>query len=355
MTEPASRAVRAASPETSRTRFLAACRCQPVDRAPVWLMRQAGRCLPEYRALKEQHSFLELVRTPELAVEVTLQPIRRFAFDAAILFSDILVVPEALGQAYRFREQGGIEMAFPVRTGADVARLEEAALPPRLAYVAEALRRLQDRLAGQTALIGFAGSPWTLANFMVEGGSAPRWTRALAMLEEDPGLYGRLAEKLTRAVTRHLELQIEAGADAVQIFDTLGWVAGPAHFEAASGRWLREIVTALANRVPVIVFAKGVHHAWDRLAGTGAAVLGVDHTVALREVARQVPAAVALQGNLNPDLLLTRPERVTASTRSILEEMAGRPGHLFNLGHGVPPDAALENIAAVVETVRSGA
>lgn len=342
-----------APPPGNRERFLAACRCQPVDRPPVWLMRQAGRCLPEYRALKVKHTFLELVQTPELAVEVTLQPIRRFGFDAAILFSDILVIAEALGQKYHFREAGGIGMDFAVRSAADMARLDDAALPERLGYVWEALRRLKAALAGKTALIGFAGSPWTLANFMIEGGSSPGFGRALEMVRKAPDLYARLAEKLAQAVARHLQLQIEAGAEAVQIFDTLGGLAPAEWFEAASGKWLRAIVAELGNRVPVIVFAKGVHHAWSALAATGATVLGVDHAVSLREVAGQVPAQVALQGNLDPALLLTNPEQVVAATRAILEEMRGRPGHIFNLGHGVPPDAGLENIAALVDTVRA--
>lgn len=336
-------------------RFLAACRCQPTDRPPVWLMRQAGRCLPEYRALKERYTFLELVQTPDLAVEVTLQPIHRFGFDAAILFSDILIVAEALGQHYHFRETGGIGMDFAVRSAAEVDRLDDSAIEERLGYVWEALRILRRELGGKTALIGFAGSPWTLANFMIEGGSVPAWGNALAMVREEPALYARLAEKLTRAVTRLLELQIQAGAEVVQVFDTLGGLAGEEHFEAASGRWLREIVTGLGGRVPVIVFAKGVHHAWPDLAATGANVLGVDHGVAIADVAARVPADVALQGNLDPSLLLTSPDQVRAGVRGVIGSLKGRPGHVFNLGHGVPPEAKLENLAALVETVRATA
>jgi uroporphyrinogen decarboxylase len=340
---------------SNRDRFLMAARCEPTDRPPVWLMRQAGRCLPEYRALKERHSFLELVQTPDLAVEVTLQPIRRFGFDAAILFSDILIVAEALGQHYHFREAGGIGMDFAVRSAADVDRLDESAIEERLGYVWEALRLLRRELDGNTALIGFAGSPWTLANFMIEGGSVPAWGNALTMVREEPALYARLAEKLTRAVTRLLQLQIEAGAEVVQVFDTLGGIAGEEQFEAASGRWLREIVSGLSGRAPVIVFAKGVHHAWSDLAATGANVLGVDHGIGLAEVAAQVPAGVALQGNLDPALLLTTPDEVRAGVRRVIDLLKGRPGHIFNLGHGVPPEAKLENLAALVETVRATA
>src|ERR1700744_5433976 len=207
---------------TARERFRLAARCQPVDRPPVWLMRQAGRALPEYRKLKEKYSFLELVQTPELAVEVTLQPIRRFGFDAAILFSDILVIPEAMGQSYRFRETGGIEMDFAVRTKADIQRLSVEKVVKRLRYVDKALRLLRKELGDKTALIGFAGSPWTLATFMMEGGSAEKYTRALALFREDPKTFRALATKLTEAITLYLQMQIAAGVDAVQIFDSHG-------------------------------------------------------------------------------------------------------------------------------------
>src|ERR1700744_4615036 len=207
---------------TCRERFLKACHCERVDRPPVWLMRQAGRALPEYRKLKEKYSFLELVQTPELAIEVTLQPIRRFGFDAAILFSDILVIPEAMGQSYRFRETGGIEMDFIVRTKADIERLSVEKVVKRLRYVDKALRLLRKELGDQTALIGFAGSPWTLATFMMEGGSAEKYTRALALFREDPKTFRALAKKLTEAITAYLKMQIAAGVDAVQIFDSHG-------------------------------------------------------------------------------------------------------------------------------------
>jgi uroporphyrinogen decarboxylase len=315
-------------------------------------MRQAGRALPEYRALKEKHSFLELVQTPDLAAEVTLQPIRRFGFDAAILFSDILVVNEALGQNYRFRETGGIQMDFAVRNAADVERLQVGAVRERLDYTSRALQRIKAELAGRTALIGFAGSPWTLANFMMEGGSSDAFTCAKALFHADPGLFGRLMEKLTAAVTELLRMQIEAGADAVQIFDSLGDLLAPETYREASARWMKEIVAGLGGRVPVIVFGRGAHASWDVLADTGAQVLGVDWQMRLADVARQLPANIALQGNLDPFLLTTTPEKVATETRRILGEMRGRPGHIFNLGHGVPPAAKLENIASLVETVR---
>jgi uroporphyrinogen decarboxylase len=337
---------------TNRQRFLDACHCRVVDRPPVWLMRQAGRALPEYRELKARHDFLELVRTPELAAEVTLQPIRRFDFDAAILFSDILVAAEGLGQSYRFRDGGGIQMDFPLRERNDIARLEVAALPEKLDYVPRALRLLKKSLGEKTALIGFAGSPWTLANFMLEGGSAREFARAKNLFQEQHDVFRFLMEKLTVAVTKLLEMQIAAGADAVQIFDSLGGLLPRDDFEAASARWMKQIISTLGRAVPVIVFSKDVHDNWQALVETDANVLGIGPGIRLAEVRKRVPASVGLQGNLDPALLTATPREAAAETQRILEEMRGARGHIFNLGHGVPPDAKLENISALVETVK---
>ena len=338
---------------TNRQRFINACGCRPVDRPPVWLMRQADRALPEYRALKQKYSFLELVQTPELATEVTLQPIRRFDFDAAILFSDILVVCEGLGQPYRFREQGGIEMEFLIESAADVARLQVEAVTERLQYVAKALPMIKSELNGRTALIGFAGSPWTLANFMVEGGGVKEYSKAKALFYSDPKLFGRLMEKLTAAVSRFLQLQIDAGVDAVQIFDSLGGVLSDGNFAAASANWMKQIIASLKGQVPVIVFAKGAHGNWSDLVATGAQVLGVDWNIRLADVRARLPQRVGVQGNLDPGLLATRPDVVATETRRILREMGGQAGHIFNLGHGVTPSAKLENIQSLVDTVRA--
>lgn len=338
---------------TCRQRFLKACRCERVDRPPVWLMRQAGRALPEYRKLKEKYSFLELVQNPELATEVTLQPVRRFGFDAAILFSDILVVPEAMGQRYRFRDTGGIEMDFAVRTKADIERLSVERVAKRLSYVDKALRRLRKELGKKTALIGFSGSPWTLATFMMEGGSASRYTRALALFREDPRTFRALMKKLTEAVTEYLKMQIAAGVDAIQIFDSHGGHLAPGEFQEASGRWMKQIVSGLARKAPVIVFSLGTHHNWNDLVATGANVLSVDWQFPLREAQKVVPPRVALQGNLAPALLADgSPDEVARATSAVLVEMLARAGHIFNLGHGLPPTAKLENIQALVDTVQ---
>lgn len=343
----------AAKELTCRQRFLKACRCQPVDRPPIWLMRQAGRALPEYRNLKEKYSFLELVQNPELAAEVTLQPIRRFGFDAAILFSDILVIPEAMGQPYRFRDAGGIEMDFAVQTRADIERLSTERISERLHYVDKALRLLRNELGNNTALIGFSGSPWTLATFMMEGGSAEKYTRALALFREDPRSFRTLASKLTDAVTEYLNMQIAAGADAVQIFDSHGGHLSPQEFQIASGQWMKEIISALGAKVPVIVFSLGTHENWNDLVATGANVLGIDWQYPLREAQKLVPPNVALQGNLAPSLLSEgTPDEVARAASTVLVDMLARPGHIFNLGHGLPPTAKLENIQALVDTVQ---
>jgi uroporphyrinogen decarboxylase len=337
---------------TGRQRFLDACHCRPMERTPVWLMRQAGRALPEYRKLKQKHTFLEMVQTPELAVEVTLQPIRRFGFDAAILFSDILVVAEGLGQGYQFRDGRGIEMEFLIQSSADVTRLDVKAVPERLAYTGKALARLKQELAGQTALIGFAGSPWTLANFMIEGGGVKEYSKAKQLMHNDLGMFEALMDKLTRAVTLFLQHQIDSGADAVQIFDSLGGLLAGETYRSGSMQWMRRIIDSLRGQVPVIVFSKGVHGNWRDLSECGASVVGIDWNTDLRLAAAQLPPEVAVQGNLDPFWLTTTPEIVARETRAILKAMRDRPGHIFNLGHGVPPATSLANIESLVGTVR---
>jgi len=315
-------------------------------------MRQAGRALPEYRALKEKHSFVELVRTPELAAEVTLQPIRRFDFDAAVLFSDILVIPEAMGQPYHFREGGGIEMDFAIASAGDIQRLDHRHIAENLQYIADALRLIKPSLKDRTALLGFAGSPWTLANYMIEGSSTGGFARAKSLFYTEPLLFAELMEKLSLAVIELLKLQIAAGVDAVQIFDSSGGLLADNAFDAASGRWIRQIITALGRQVPVILFSRGTHGKWASLIATGADVLSVDWTQPLAEVRALLPGNVGVQGNLDPDLLATTPKIVTAETARILQAMKGQSGHVFNLGHGVTPAAKLECIEALVSTVR---
>lgn len=316
-------------------------------------MRQAGRSLPEYRAVKEKHSFLEIVQTPELATEVTLQPIRRFGFDASILFSDILVITEAMGQPYFFRDQGGIAMDFAVTTEADIDRLNGEDVPERLRYVEAALKMIRGALPKETALLGFAGSPWTLANYMMEGGSNKELMAARQLFYTEPALFDRFMEKLTRAITEYLQMQIDTGVDAVQIFDSHGGVLHPDAFERASGQWIQRIVEQLRGDTPVIVFSKGANGCWESLVKTGAQILGVDWTVRLPDVKRGLPKNVAVQGNLDPLVLSTSAEVAARETQGILESMRGLDGHIFNLGHGVQPCSRIDAIEAVVSTVQS--
>ncbi len=315
-------------------------------------MRQAGRCLPEYRELRLKHSFLDLVRTPELATEVTLQPIRRFAFDAAIIFSDILVIPEALGLPYHFDEKG-MKMERLVKSMKEISRLDPVPVPRKLSYVAEALALTRRKLGAETALIGFAGSPWTLACYMIEGTGSREFTEMRRLAYEEPKLLDALLAKLSDSLVRYLKMQIKAGADAVQIFDSLGGALPPDLFPAFSARWITRVIKALKSPVPVIVFSKGVHANWNDLAATGANVVGVDWGVRLSDARSSLPKRIALQGNLDPAILLGPPAAARRAARRILDEMKGRPGHVFNLGHGVPPEARLETMAAVLETVRS--
>jgi uroporphyrinogen decarboxylase len=338
---------------TSRERFLAACACAPLDRPPLWIMRQAGRYLPEYRALKEKHSFLEMVRTPSLATEVTLQPLRRFpGLDAAILFSDILVIPEALGQGYRFKEEGGIAMEFRLESRPQIDALAPAAaVPDKLRYVAEALGQIKHALAGSHALLGFGGSPWTLAAYMVEGGGSEDFARIKSLFYTDRATFDALLEKLTAALIAYFQMQIAAGADAIQIFDSWGGVIAGPDYEAASLQWIRRIIAALPAGFPIILFAKGTAPHLAAQGGSGARVLSVDWTCDLAAVRRTLPARVAVQGNLDPVLLLTTPAIVRHEVERLLESMRGTRGHVFNLGHGITPQARLECVGALVETV----
>ncbi len=334
-----------------RERFLGALHCQPVDRPPLWLMRQAGRALPEYRALRQRYSFLQLVQNKELATEVTLQPLRRFGFDAAILFSDILVVPEALGQPYQFRDTGGVQMDFAIQGESDLNRLRWDGFLGRLEYVANALRMIKKELNGQHALLGFCGSPWTLANFMVEGGSSKEFVGAADLLKREPAVMARFLERLAQATVEYLRLQVQAGADGVQIFDSLGGLLDDHLFYEGSARWIVQIVRELSPLAPVIVFSKGPRNRWEELLASGARVLGFDSTTPLAKARQLVPAQMAIQGNLDPAVMTTTTAEVAAATKEVLDQINGRRGYIFNLGHGLPATTPLENIQTLVETV----
>jgi uroporphyrinogen decarboxylase len=337
---------------TSRERFLAAIHRQPHGRPPVWVMRQAGRYLPEYRALKAKSDFLTMVRTPDLAVEVTLQPLRRFAqLDAAILFSDILVIPEALGVGYQFREEGGIQMQRALSSEADLASLTVNGAAGRLQYVYDALKILRRELSTQKALLGFAGSPWTLACYLLEGGGSETFPRTKALVKSNPQFLHALLKVLTEVIADYLTQQFKAGADAVQIFDSWAGVLQGNDYESFSLRYIRDILGKLPVGAPVIVYAKGKSAQASALASTGAACLGVDWTMPLSQVRALAGRAICLQGNLDPEFMVGAPALAAQATQAILKDNAGDPGHIFNLGHGITPDAKIETMEAVLNTV----
>ncbi|MDX6766517.1 MAG: uroporphyrinogen decarboxylase [Candidatus Methylacidiphilales bacterium] len=336
---------------TSRERFLTAARGGRPDRAPVWLMRQAGRYLPEYRALKERYSFLEMVRTPDLAADVTLQPMRRFPLDAAIIFSDILVVPEAMGQPYHFKDTGGIAMDYILERPDQFDSLAGVGAAARLQYVPAALRLVRQALGPDKALLGFCGSPWTLATYMVEGGSPGEGARIRSLFHHDRARFDRLMEKITSVCGDYLLMQVEAGVDAVQIFDSWGGLCDDAMLEEATLKWMRQLVVRLQGRVPAIVFGRGQSHRALQVAGTGAQVLSLDTGADLAAIQATLPVGMAVQGNLDPLLLTGDPQAAVSATRVLLASTRERGAHIFNLGHGITPQARVETVAAVIDAV----
>lgn len=317
-------------------------------------MRQAGRYLPEYRELKEQHDFLTMVRTPELAAEVTLQPLKRFPLDAAIIFSDILVIPEALGQGYHFRDQGGIGMDYLLDSPEKIEALDPAKIGEKLKYVGDALRLTRAKLGEETALLGFCGSPWTLACYMIEGGSSKDYSAVKQLALSQPEQFETLMQKLSQAILEYLHLQIDAGADAVQIFDSWAAICPASHYEAWSLRWIHHIIHELKDRAPVILYAKGMGHKAPHLMHTGARVISLDWTIDLRRMRQSIGHGAAVQGNLDPTVLTTTPEITRRETRRVLEAAGPNPGFIFNLGHGMLPSARIECVEALMETVTGG-
>jgi uroporphyrinogen decarboxylase len=330
---------------------------QPVERTPVWMMRQAGRYLPEYRATRARAgSFLKLCMTPELACEVTLQPLARYPLDAAILFSDILTVPQALGLGLEFETGEGPRIERPVRSRADVARLSVPDPEVELRYVMDAVRLIRRELGGRVPLIGFAGSPWTVGTYAVEGGSSREFSRIKAMMYEEPATLHALLGVLTDATRLYLNAQIAAGAQAVMIFDTWGGVLTPAYYRDFSLQYMQRIVAGLtrehdARRVPVILFTKGGGAWLETMAATGCDALGVDWTTDLADARRTVRDRVALQGNLDPNCLYASPARIREEVARVLASYGHGDGHVFNLGHGIHPEVPPEHAGAMIAAV----
>ncbi|WP_456375498.1 uroporphyrinogen decarboxylase [Thiolapillus sp.] len=340
-------------------RFLRALLRQPVDMTPVWMMRQAGRYLPEYRATREKAGdFLSLCQNPELACEVTLQPLERFPLDAAILFSDILTIPDAMGLGLYFEEGEGPRFKHPVQDKAAIDALPIPDPEEELRYVMDAVRTIRRELDGRVPLIGFSGSPWTLATYMVEGGSTKNFALSKGMMFDRPELMHALLEKLAASVTSYLNAQIAAGAQAVMIFDTWGGTLTPSDYREFSLAYMQRIIEGLTReaedrRVPVVLFTKGGGQWLEAMADTGCDALGLDWTTDIGEARSRVGARVGLQGNMDPSTLYASPAVIRRSVDRILEDYGTGTGHVFNLGHGIHPGVDPEHAAAMVEAVHA--
>ena len=332
--------------------LLKALALQPTSHTPIWLMRQAGRYLPEYNKTRARAgSFLKLAKTPELAAEVTLQPLERFPLDAAIVFSDILTIPDAMGLGLAFAEGEGPRFERPLREESSILKLA-APDPGELRYVFDAIRESKRAIAGRVPLIGFSGSPFTLACYMVEGAGSDNWRTLKTLLHSRPDLLHRILEVNTRAVTDYLNAQVEAGADAVMLFDTWGGILSHGDYETFSLNYAREIFQKV-TKVPTILFTKGGNPWLGAMMQSGSAAIGLDWTADARAARKLAGGRVALQGNLDPAALFAPPERVREAARKVLESFGAQPGHIFNLGHGILPQTPVESVAALVDEVRT--
>jgi uroporphyrinogen decarboxylase len=339
------------------TRFLDTIAGKPVDATPVWLMRQAGRYLPEYRATRAKAgSFMGLATNPELACEVTLQPLARYELDAAILFSDILTVPDAMGLGLSFAEGEGPRFARPVRTASDIAKLSVPDIGSELRYVTDAVSLIRRELQGRVPLIGFSGSPWTLACYMVEGGGSDNFARIKSLALNEPKLMHQLLEVVTASVIAYLAAQRDAGAEALMVFDTWGGVLAPHVYREFSLRYLTRIAQEFRrgdgdDNTPLILFGKGNAPYLEDLAASGAEGVGIDWLVSLEEARRRTAGKVALQGNLDPVTLYAGPDTIRAEVARALASYGHGSGHVFNLGHGMSPDMNPEHVKVLVDAV----
>lgn len=340
-------------PNLQNDLFLRACKRLPVERTPIWMMRQAGRYLPEYRAVREKADFLTMCKTPELAAEVTIQPVDLIGVDAAIIFSDILVIPEAMGMHLEMHEGKGPIFPKPIRTESDADELKIIEPEKDLKYVLDAVSLTKKELNGRVPLIGFSGSPWTLLTYMVEGKGSKNFAEVKKLIYNNPELAHKLLGKISDAVAEYLSAKIEAGADAVQIFDTWGGILTQNDFNEFSLQYIQQIISKLRRKdEPVIVFAKGVHYNIETLANCGADVLGLDWTMNLGEVRKKVGDKVALQGNMDPTKLYSTEEGIMKEATKILDSFGNGSGHIFNLGHGILPDVPPANAKLLVDFVK---
>ena len=339
--------------------FLRALLKQPIDRTPVWMMRQAGRYLPEYRQVREQAgSFLDLCTNPELACEVTLQPLRRFKFDAAILFSDILTIPDAMGLGLYFTEGEGPKFKSPLKTAADINKLAIPDPHSELKYVIDAVSLIRKSLEGSVPLIGFSGSPWTLATYMVEGGSSKSFQKVKGLMFDQPKLMHALLDKLAQSVALYLNAQIAAGAQAVMLFDTWGGMLSTEDYHEFSLFYAKQVKSLLTDgpngeKIPSIFFTKGGGLWLEAMADSGYDALGLDWQTDLHNARTRVGDKVALQGNMDPVTLYASPEVITEKVKVVLEKYGKGSGHVFNLGHGILPDINPEHVKAMVDAVHT--
>ena len=343
--------------ELKNDTFIKALLKQPVPYTPIWMMRQAGRYLPEYRQVRaEAGSFLNLCTNPELACEVTLQPLRRFDFDAAILFSDILTIPDAMGLGLYFTEGEGPKFENPIRTPADIDNLPIPDPELSLTYVMDAVRLIRKNLQGSVPLIGFSGSPWTLATYMVEGGSSKNFQRVKGLMFDQPKLMHNLLDKLAQSVAAYLNAQISAGAQAVMLFDTWGGVLSTEDYQEFSLRYAKQVRSLLntnlnGQTIPTILFSKGGGQWLELMTDAGYDALGLDWQTNISNARARVGDKVALQGNLDPVSLYASPEVITEKVKTILNDYGHGSGHVFNLGHGILPDINPDHVKAMVDAV----
>lgn len=333
--------------------FLKACKRQDVERTPIWIMRQAGRYLPEYRAIRAKADFLTMYKTPELAAEVTIQPVDIIGVDAAILFSDILVIPEAMGMHLEMIESKGPVFPKPIRSYDDARQLKEIDPTKDLKYVIDAVTLTKKYLDNRVPLIGFSGSPWTLLTYMVEGKGSKNFSEVKKLIYNQPELAHAILDKLSNTIADYLSAKIEAGCNAVQIFDTWGGILSQKDFEEFSLRYVEKIISQIKRKdEPIIFFAKGVHFKLKKIASIGADVLGLDWTMDLGKVRAKVGDKVALQGNLDPTVLYADNKYINKSVKRVLKSFGQGNGHIFNLGHGILPDVDPENAKALVRYVK---
>lgn len=338
-------------------RFLKALLKEPVDMTPVWMMRQAGRYLPEYKATRSKAGdFMTLCKTPELATEVTIQPLDRFPLDAAILFSDILTIPDAMGLGLYFSEGEGPRFSNPIKTEADINKLTVPDIAEDLGYVMDAVSMIRKELNGRVPLIGFSGSPWTLATYMVEGGSTKEFAKVKGMMYDQPELMHQILHVLAETVIEYLNAQIEAGAQAVMIFDTWGGVLTTRDYKTFSLNYMQQIISGLnteyeGQKIPVIMFSKGGCQWLEDQAAVGADALGLDWTIDIGRARKRVGDKVSLQGNMDPCVLYSSPERIREEVATILESYGKGSGHVFNLGHGIHQHVDPEHAKAFIEAV----